>query len=775
MSAGSPDTEGVLQRLKAWRDRAAAQGQPGADTIRDIHLTMVARSGRRIPSAIAEVLPQSLKGFSGQIARAMVQRPPAAEEVTGRVVTGPTQQQTAPPQQSAPQQQAPRQQMPRRAAPPVGAPGQAPTAQQSAPQPPPHQRSAGSAPMSAPSALAPQPEVPARPGGGVTGTPHPGAPAPQSGAPPSGVPQSGAPQARPQPAGQQPVAPAEPPKETEEQRQARLAAEWDRFAPLDFSEMGGEVGRIQAASAPGGGLRLRWPAPEDPAEHVVYRVVSGDDYSPYDPQNADFVAITTETSCVDDRAFRSAIRHLQVWRNSGATADEARANQPILHAQVPIVATLDSVDLREDEGRVIGQWSVFPGIKRVQIFRVPIERAQSGLSDPSYRILADQDNLGGFVDNEADRGRRYVYQFFCEAEYEGLVRLSAPVTKQLLVSAVLEPVNDLEITLDDSAHGAEFDLTWTKPAAGHVIIFRTERPPVAGSDAEAQPEDALPRMGLADDNRQVHPIVWDGDRAAMRNVPWPRGWVRTYFTPVTVLDGKVQVGRHIPAVRTPQVSDPVVVERTHTQVLKFGWPQGAAEVSVMMGGKGQTADDITDRRHRVDISAKDYERLGGIHFASPLPSLGCSLHMVGVSYSAGERIESAPVSIEYPGLLRLAYTVEHRRGGLLQRGGMTLQIRIRAERDLTPGPPFVAVHNPDRFPLEVTDGTPVDVVLNNGMAMQPTRRFVPESLSTDWSTQIWEAMPPGPGFLRLFIDLEPERLQTVALLDPDVAQLIVRA
>src|SRR5699024_3598865 len=45
------------------------------ETIRDIHLSMVARSGRRIPSAIAEVLPQSLKGFAGQMARAMVDRP----------------------------------------------------------------------------------------------------------------------------------------------------------------------------------------------------------------------------------------------------------------------------------------------------------------------------------------------------------------------------------------------------------------------------------------------------------------------------------------------------------------------------------------------------------------------------------------------------------------------------------------------------------------------------------------------------------------------------
>ncbi|HIT76948.1 MAG TPA: hypothetical protein IAA98_15325, partial [Candidatus Avipropionibacterium avicola] len=69
-----------------WRDRAAADGQPGADSIRDIHLTMVARSGRRIPSAIAEVLPQSLKSFSDQMARAMVQParqapPPAGQPV----------------------------------------------------------------------------------------------------------------------------------------------------------------------------------------------------------------------------------------------------------------------------------------------------------------------------------------------------------------------------------------------------------------------------------------------------------------------------------------------------------------------------------------------------------------------------------------------------------------------------------------------------------------------------------------------------------------------
>jgi len=542
---------------------------------------------------------------------------------------------------------------------------------------------------------------------------------------------------------------------------------------MDFSELGDEPGRIQAAAAPGGGVRLRWQPVDDDPGHTVYRVVSGDDYAPYDPQNADFVEITTDTACVDDREFRAAIRHLQVWRNSGATEAEAYANQPVMHARVPLVAPVTGVDLREDEGRVIGQWSVFPGVKRVQVYRIPIERAQSGFGDPAFRILADDANLGGFVDHGADRGKRYVYQFFCEAEHDGLVRLSAPTTRQLLVSAVLEPVTDLEIELDNSATDAQFDLTWTNPPAGRVVVYRTEHPPRAGADAEARAESALPQMGLPDDARLVHPVVAEGDRSAMRTVPWPRGWVRTYFTPVTVLDGRVQVGNHIPAVRTMPVTDPVVVERTHTQVLKFGWPRGASYVSVFLGARDQPAEELLETAQRMDISADEYTRLGGMHFSRTLPSSGCSVHMVGVSYSNGERIESAPVSVDYPGLLRLEYTVEHRRGRL-NRGPMTLQLRIRSELKLTHAPPFLVVFNPDRFPLESGDGDPVDVVLDDGRANMPVRRFVPDGLDPEWSQQLWQAMPPGPGFVRLFLDLPPERLQTVALLDPDINQLIVR-
>ena len=100
--------------------------------------------------------------------------------------------------------------------------------------------------------------------------------------------------------------------------------------------------------------------------------------------------------------------------------------------------------------------------------------------------------------------------------------------------------------------------------------------------------------------------------------------------------------------------------------------------------------------------------------------------------------------------------------------------RIASEVKLTHAPPFLVVHNPERLPLEISDGDPVDVTLDDGNANQPVRRFVPDGLAPEWSQQVWQALPPGPGFIRLFLDLPPERLRTVALLDPDINTLIVR-
>ncbi|MFW6598192.1 hypothetical protein ACQBAU_15930 [Propionibacteriaceae bacterium Y2011] len=786
MNDGRDDAEGALARLKSWRSAEAAANRPGIQALRDIHLSMVARSGRRTAPAIAEVLPESLKPFAEPMARALA-APQASNGAPPRPA-GPPPGQGGPPRgmPGQPGQPGAYGQGTHYAQPghpgqprPQGHPGQ-PGVGQRPPQGQPGQQRPGGPPPgrpphSATSAWPPHSAASAGPPQSAASGSHPGS------ATSALHPASAASAAYPHSAasattGHQANVP--PPKETEEARQERLGFEWAKFAPIDFTGPPAEGGRIQAAAAPGGGIRLRWDAPSADAEggeaaYVVYRVVSGDDYAPYDPQNADFVELTQQTSCVDDRRFRAAIRYLQVWRNSGATQEEAYANQPVLQAVLPVVAPITDLDLREDEGRVIGQWSTFPGIKRVQVYRIPIERAQSGFGDPAYRILANDANLGGFVDHEAQRGKRYVYQFFCEAEHDGLIRLSAPTTKNLLVSAVLEPVADLAIELDDDPDDPQFDLTWTSPPAGRVLIFRTETGPRAGAAAQVQPESVLPQMNLADESKLAHPVVHEGDQAAMRSVPWPRGWVRTYFTAVTVLDGKVQVGATIPAVRTMSVSDPVIVERTHTQVLKFGWPRGAAEVSVFLGAKDQPASELIDTAQRMDISAREYERLGGMHFAKPLPTPGCSVHMVGVSYSAGERIESSPVSVQYDGLLRLNYMIEQRKG-LLNRGLPVLTLRIASEIKLPHAPPFMLVYNADRLPLEINDGEPVDVVLDDGSATLPVRRFVPSGLSPEWSQQVWNATPRAPGFVRLFLDLPAERLMTIALLDPDINTLIVR-
>ncbi|MDN5726546.1 MAG: hypothetical protein L0G99_11535, partial [Propionibacteriales bacterium] len=64
----------ALARLRAWRQSGGAEQRPGFAAIRDIHLSMVARSGRRTDAAIAEILPASLKGFAGGMAQALNQK-----------------------------------------------------------------------------------------------------------------------------------------------------------------------------------------------------------------------------------------------------------------------------------------------------------------------------------------------------------------------------------------------------------------------------------------------------------------------------------------------------------------------------------------------------------------------------------------------------------------------------------------------------------------------------------------------------------------------------
>src|SRR5690606_15582424 len=225
---------------------------------------------------------------------------------------------------------------------------------------------------------------------------------------------------------------------------------------------------------------------------------------------------------------------------------------------------------------------------------------------------------------------------------------------------------------------------WTPQPAGRVFVYRTEHRPLAGAEHGSHPESALPQMNLRDADRLAHPISPQPDgRVGMRNVPWPRQWDRAYFTPVVVLDGIARVGRTVPAVRVRPVHDPVIVERCDQQVLKFGWPPGAATVlaEVIQGG------DVTGT---VECFADIYDQLGGWECMRPLPSGCAAVRITGVAFVGGARRESVPVEVRYPGLMRIRYAIELRRTLLLKPDRVL--VRLASESEITNCPPLVLVH-----------------------------------------------------------------------------------
>ncbi len=248
-----------------------------------------------------------------------------------------------------------------------------------------------------------------------------------------------------------------------------------------------------------------------------------DDEPPWDPASADLLDITGELTSVDTREFVSGLRYYQVWRNSGSSVDQAVARQPRLHAEGAVVAPIQQLSLREDGGRVIGQWYVLSGIGKVHVYRIPIERAgRSGL-DSAYELDTGDANLSGFIDRDPGRGKRYLYRFYTQVEINGVDTLSQPVSQQISVSSLLSPVDDLrrrghavaagqpaDLGLvaaqpgrrpAASGHGSRdewlFDLSWTPPPSGRVVVYRTMAPPTAGLEAETRDESALPGAGSA--------------------------------------------------------------------------------------------------------------------------------------------------------------------------------------------------------------------------------------------------------------------------------------
>lgn len=747
---GSRD-DPIFTELKAWRDRAVRQSRIPLGAFKDSYLRSIARSGRRTAGEIERMLPTSLRPFAAEVAAELerLTAPPPDPRHTAAPSTGST-------------------------------PGGRQRTSGPATNPPPY------------SDWQPQPTT--RPGTEIPDHPERWV---QSGEH-AQVAREKAAEHHTDRGQQQRPEHEQGPELVEGLRTGETDSpstgsgllgsgpgrgsglDENRFAPYDYSEPVGAVSKLAIAPTEQG-LMIRW-APAEDGQVTAYRLVGADDsYPPYAPDQADLIALTTELSAVDGRPFAAAVRHLQVWSNSGGSVDELYLRQPRLIAEGAAVAPVQNVDIAEDQGQVIARWNTLPGVTRVHVFRVPAERAARGV-DQQFRILADQPCLGGFVDRQAERGRRYVYFFQTEAGIEDKALLSAPVRRELTVSAVLEAVDDLVVAQGGDDAEPVFGVAWRRPSAGRVVIYRTPNGPSAGAEGTVVGLAALPGMELKDEALLTHPLVQlDDGRDAMTDVPWPREWDRAYLTPVTILDGRAKVGRSVPAVRVHQVTDPVLVERCDEQIVKFGWPAEAAAVVLQVTALGQSP--VVDQ-WQYEISHQRYDLLGGFVFSKPLPATGCRIHLAGRSYTAGRAadtgeqvgipVQGKSISIDYRGLLRLRYGVRPKRG-LLRR---EIGIQIAGPQELLDNrvPPFVLVHHPDRLPLHPEDGEPLEVTQDIDEVTPPTRRFQPRRISQQPADCAWKASVKGlnGGFVRLFVDVPPQVLTRVALLDPAVDDLRLR-
>jgi len=545
------------------------------------------------------------------------------------------------------------------------------------------------------------------------------------------------------------------------------------FALFEYGQSTSPVGKIAIGKAADGTRRYSWDPFSSDQPTTIYRVVSGEDHSPYSPDQAELVTVTNQLTAADDRPARSAVRYVQVWANQGGSAAEAIAAQPVLHAEGAFVSEVQNVEIREDEGHVIGQWTAPPGTRNVQVFRLPTEKAAYSSGDPEYRIQTASNNLGGFIDGEAERGREYLYQVYAEAVVGDVARLSSPVVRPVRVSAMLRPVTDLAaIEHPQETDVPCFDFQWTVPPGGTVVIHRTELPPDAGLELKPLSTETLKAHGLLEESRLAHPIVVDGGRATMEGVPRPTGWTRAYFTPVTILNGQAHVGTTISKSWRDPVRNPKILERVNSQILTFEWPDGAAAVLVYVGKTG-LEPEFAMAGHPHEVTEPDYRQRGGLHFGSNLPSEGCDLHMVPVSFEAGKRIAGAPTTITYPKILRLKYQVTAKRNLIGGLSGLT--VGVEAINPTPSMPSFVLVYNPKRLPLTVSDGVPLSMMSDMDGGPAPARRFTPSSDGMGlWKTEpeTWQqTVSPDGGFVRLFADLPPEVLRMVALLDPPMKAL----
>lgn len=517
----------------------------------------------------------------------------------------------------------------------------------------------------------------------------------------------------------------------------------------------------------------RWPAQSEAL--TIYRVVVSDSQRPLVPEMGDLLAVTQGTEVEDGAPIGGLFRFVQVWANSGDSIGAAKAAQPRLVAECVRVAPVHEVSGSPDFGQVALVWTAPPGASRVRVFRLP--PAMTGPSGfRAFEIATDRPNLGGVVDRGGEAGAAYVYRMIVEArDPSGGSHQSSPVDLRLEWPAVIREVTNLAIHTVKGPTRFEsgmVDLTWTALPVGDVQIYRLKEPLGAGILGVEVDKGALPQMGLTDSELCKNPQDPMGDdQIRMAEVPWPPGWPRIHFVPVTILGQRALPGR--PSVEEAPVApgDPRLVDRVAQQVITFVWPEGATYVRAYIGPVGAEPHAVCSGNPHHQVTEEDYRRHGGLRMAYNPPS-DAAVFLTGVR---GDSV-SAPVAVPLPKRWQIRYSVELHRRRLIGPVDY-VRVAVWAPNEQAAGsPPFVVAYNQDRLPMHPRDGVILTCVPDATPDASPTQVMHPQTLIGGPQSPRFRMLLPSPvarGYVRLFVSpgVGAESLRRIVVLDPSVTEL----
>ena len=500
-------------------------------------------------------------------------------------------------------------------------------------------------------------------------------------------------QAQPEPA-PEPVKPQ--PVRQEQSKPLNLRAEdfaerdiWTHPEPLRVE--GGEV-MVRARGDEEGTLEVSWVAPDSEAKVRIFRLLSRDSILHDNELEPNFGLLRTITAgrlWTDEADMDRAIRSYHVWLNEGDSESEALRAEPKLVGVGVYVQPVHDLHVTFEDGRIYGSYAEVDGTEGVEIFLLDNVHGR-------VQQFENENNLRGFQLTPKLTGRAYVFQ----ARRKVGVYMSGYSQEQ----AVDVPAELTQITPQISLDGDRFTLSWDRPGAGEVRIYRSAEPVADGAAGQLVDADNLGEYGLQVGDWSNRLERADATEFA---TDWKSDAYSMYITAVNVVENQAMIGATASWVRCGEAHDVRIFERVDEQLITFSWPEHAAGVEFFTADIYNTDNlDLSDPeaiqndpsvQHLGRISENQYRRRGGYKVNLQVPSL-----LILMPYRAhqGKTVPGKPTVLNYPGLLKMRYEIvnEAPPGAPAQ-----LSVRIHAnDRADTLGQSFVLLAQEGTLPIDPT-------------------------------------------------------------------------